>query len=107
MLLPTAVDAAGIDNQIIFVSACPRLASLALSSEPCSVLYLRRLSSSQRSAMTTLIGIVLNAKERALLVQALGCYLQHVTRQFPTDEIAARECIELARRLRNARRTDQ
>jgi hypothetical protein len=57
--------------------------------------------------MTTLIGIVLNAKERALLVQALGCYLQHVTRQFPTDEIAARECIELARRLRNARRTDQ
>jgi hypothetical protein len=71
------------------------------------LLYLRRLSSSQRSAMTTLIGIVLNAKERALLVQALGCYLQHVTRQFPTDEIAARECIELARRLRNARRTDQ
>jgi hypothetical protein len=54
-----------------------------------------------------LVGVVLSSAERALLVRALGCYLQHVTRQQPTDEIAAAECIELARRLRQVRRSDQ
>jgi hypothetical protein len=55
-------------------------------------------------AMTTLIGTVLNPAERALLVRALGCLLTYITRQNPTDEIAAQECIQLAMRLRTVPR---
>jgi hypothetical protein len=54
--------------------------------------------------MTTLIGTVLNPAERALLVRALGCLLAYITRQNPTDEIAAQECIQLAMRLRTVPR---
>ena len=54
--------------------------------------------------MTTLIGTVLNPAERALLVRALGCLLTYITRQNPTDDIAAQDCIQLAMRLRTVPR---